>query len=108
MDYNGNEFKGLVFEYMSNGSLEKWLHLISVGENQSRSLNLIQRLNIVVDVASALCYLHKHCEQPIIHCDLKPNNILLDNEMTAHVSDFELAKLITATNGFSKSKISTI
>ncbi|XP_061999520.1 probable LRR receptor-like serine/threonine-protein kinase At3g47570 [Rosa rugosa] len=92
-DYNGNDFKALVFEYMLNGSLEEWLHR----ENQSRSLNLLQRLNIAVDVASALCYLHDHCEPQIIHCDMKPSNVLLDDDMVARVGDFGLARLISTT-----------
>ncbi|XP_004308929.1 PREDICTED: probable LRR receptor-like serine/threonine-protein kinase At3g47570-like [Fragaria vesca subsp. vesca] len=80
-DHDGNDFKALVFEYKSNGSLEEWLH----SENQSRSLNLLQRLNIAVDVASALCYLHDHCEPQIIHRDMKPSNVLLDEDMVACV-----------------------
>ena len=44
MDYNGNEFKALVFEFMANGSLEKWQHPYRDNENQSRNLNLLQRL----------------------------------------------------------------
>lgn len=92
------------FEYMSNGSLEQWLHR----ENQSRSSSLHQRLKIAVDVASALYYLHDHCEQPIIHCDLKPSNILLDNDMIARVGDFGLARLISATVDSSLSQSSTV
>ncbi|XP_040368572.1 probable LRR receptor-like serine/threonine-protein kinase At3g47570 isoform X3 [Rosa chinensis] len=104
MDYNGTEFKALVFEYMSNGSLEEWLHR----ENRSMSLTLLQRLNIVVDVASALCYLHDHCEPPIIHCDMKPSNVLLDDNMVAHVGDFGLARLISTTTVSSQTQSSTI
>ncbi|XP_061997561.1 probable LRR receptor-like serine/threonine-protein kinase At3g47570 [Rosa rugosa] len=104
MDYNGTEFKALIFEYMSNGSLEEWLHR----ENRSMSLTLLQRLNIVVDVASALCYLHDHCEPPIIHCDMKPSNVLLDDDMVAHVGDFGLARLISTTTESSQTQSSTI
>ncbi|XP_004308928.1 PREDICTED: probable LRR receptor-like serine/threonine-protein kinase At3g47570 [Fragaria vesca subsp. vesca] len=103
-DHDGNDFKALVFEYMSNGSLEEWLH----SENQSRSLNLLQRLNIAVDVASALCYLHDHCEPQIIHRDMKPSNVLLDDDMVACVSDFGLARLIPATADSSENLSSTV
>ncbi|PON42476.1 LOW QUALITY PROTEIN: GPCR kinase [Trema orientale] len=108
MDYNNNDFKALVFEYMSNGSLEKWLDPMTGYENQSMSLNLIQRINIAADVATAIHYLHDHCDQPIIHCDLKPSNVLLDNDMIAHVGDFGLARLMLNTNGLSESQTSTI
>ncbi|PON69028.1 Serine/threonine protein kinase, partial [Parasponia andersonii] len=109
MDYNNNDFKALVFEYMFNGSLEKWLHPMTVGnENQSiLSLTLGQRLNIATDVASAIRYLHDHCDQSIIHCDLKPSNVLLDKEMIAHVGDFGLARLIANTDCFSESHTRT-
>ncbi|XP_062095201.1 probable LRR receptor-like serine/threonine-protein kinase At3g47570 [Humulus lupulus] len=108
MDFNGNEFKALVFEYMTNGSLDKWLHSVADGENQSRGLKFFQRLTIASDVASAICYLHDHCDHPIIHCDLKPSNVLLDDEMVAHVSDFGLARLIFNTNQMSETQSSTI
>ncbi|XVF23893.1 hypothetical protein REPUB_Repub13aG0078900 [Reevesia pubescens] len=98
VDYQGNGFKALVYEFMVNGSLEDWLHpSISIEEQQMlRNLNFFQRLNVAIDVANALEYLHHHCETPIIHCDLKPSNILLDEEMVGHISDFGLAKILSA------------
>ncbi|KAL5708377.1 non-specific serine/threonine protein kinase [Ranunculus cassubicifolius] len=94
-DYEGNDFKALVFEFMSNGSLEDWLHPdVARKEDQFRSLNLIQRLNAATDVATALNYLHHECYTTIIHRDLKPSNVLLDDDMVAHVGDFGLAKLL--------------
>ncbi|XP_062020571.1 probable LRR receptor-like serine/threonine-protein kinase At3g47570 [Rosa rugosa] len=82
------DFKGLVLNYMPNGSLEKWLY------SQNSSLDLVQRLDIMIDVASALEYLYHDYEVPIVHCDLKPSNILLDDDMVAHVADFGIAKLL--------------
>ncbi|XP_058111192.1 probable LRR receptor-like serine/threonine-protein kinase At3g47570 [Magnolia sinica] len=94
IDFKGNDFKALVYEYMSNGSLEKWLH--REGHDQPRrNLKFTQRLNIAIDVASALDYLHNHCQTSIIHQDLKPSNILLDDDMIAHVSDFGLARFLS-------------
>ncbi|CAL5411944.1 unnamed protein product [Camellia sinensis] len=99
VNFQGNEFKALVYEFMANGSLEKWLHHDGIENNgqeeESRNLKLIQRLNIAIDVPSAIEYLHYHCDSTIIHGDLKPSNVLLDDEMIAHVGDFGLAKIIS-------------
>ncbi|KAL7185343.1 hypothetical protein ACSBR2_027309 [Camellia fascicularis] len=84
----GNDKLCGVYEFMDNGSLEEWLHPNENKDDahaESRNLNLLQRLNIAIDVASALDYLHNHCPEPIVHCDLKPSNVLLNNEMIGHV-----------------------
>ncbi|KAH9717540.1 putative receptor-like protein kinase [Citrus sinensis] len=94
-DFKGVDFKALVFEYMGNGSLEDWLHQ-SNDQVEVCKLSLIQRLNIAIDVASAIEYLHHHCQPPMVHGDLKPSNVLLDHDMVAHVGDFGLAKFLSS------------
>ncbi|MBA0629676.1 hypothetical protein Godav_024193 [Gossypium davidsonii] len=98
VNYQGNDFKALVYEFMENGSLEDWLHPnVSMNESEmTRNLDFFQRVNMAIDVAHALQYLHHHCETSIIHCDLKPSNILLDGEMVGHIGDFGLAKILSA------------
>lgn len=84
----------LILEYMQNGSLEDHLHL---KENEPRScmLTWVERWHIAMAIVEGLLYLHEHCPiSPIIHCDIKPSNILLDAEMQVHISDFGLAKVI--------------
>ncbi|XP_058109238.1 probable LRR receptor-like serine/threonine-protein kinase At3g47570 [Magnolia sinica] len=108
IDFNGNDFKALVFEYLPNGSLEKWLHPNVDEQLQLRNLNLTQRLNIAIDVALALDYLHHHSQTPIVHRDLKPSNVLLDDDMVAHVGDFGLSRFLDeAAESFSQNQTST-
>ncbi|TYJ36524.1 hypothetical protein E1A91_A05G312400v1 [Gossypium mustelinum] len=82
------DFKALVLELMPNGNLEKCLY------SNNHFLDILQRINIMIDVASALEYLHSGYSTPLIHCDLKPSNVLLDKDMIAHVGDFGIAKLL--------------
>lgn len=100
VDYQGNDFRAIIYEFMPGGSLESWLHPQKDvnKEDICRRLNLEQRLNIAIDIASALEYLHCHCQQSIVHCDLKPSNVLLDNDMVAHVGDFGLAQVLSRTS----------
>ncbi|KAJ8770822.1 hypothetical protein K2173_021737 [Erythroxylum novogranatense] len=107
LDYKGNEFTALVYQFMENGSLENWLHPDPNKRSTMKNFDLLQRLNIAIDVSSALHYLHDECESSIIHRDLKPGNVLLDKDMIAHVSDFGVAKIISTINDFSQSLTST-
>ncbi|KAI3793189.1 hypothetical protein L1987_35804 [Smallanthus sonchifolius] len=90
VDFHGNDFKALVYEFMPNGSLHDKLHSSACTPRP----NLLQRINILINVACALDYLHNHCLSTIVHGDLKPSNILLDDDMVAHVGDFGLARFL--------------
>ncbi|XP_058075534.1 G-type lectin S-receptor-like serine/threonine-protein kinase LECRK3 [Magnolia sinica] len=77
----------LVYEFMSNGSLSSFLF-----GGLKPKWNL--RMQIALGIARGLMYLHEECSTQIIHCDIKPSNILLDDCLTARISDFGLAKLL--------------
>jgi receptor kinase-like protein len=108
IDNNGNDFKAFVYEFMPNGSLECWLHPATTSQTEQRSLNLLERVSILLDVAFALDYLHCHGPAPVVHCDLKPSNVLLDADMVAHVGDFGLAKIIVDTSPAIQQSISSM
>ncbi|KAL9993883.1 putative protein kinase RLK-Pelle-SD-2b family [Helianthus debilis subsp. tardiflorus] len=80
----------LVYDFMSNGSLDRWICL----GNREHILEWQCRKKIILDIAKGLAYLHEECMQKIIHLDIKPQNILLDKDFNAKVSDFGLSKLI--------------
>lgn len=84
----GNK-KVLVYDYMANGSLDFHLFI-----SQKAVLGWKQRYQIALGTARGLAYLHDECRDCIIHCDIKPENILLDSQFGAKVADFGLAKLV--------------
>ncbi|KAK3156435.1 hypothetical protein QOZ80_2AG0107270 [Eleusine coracana subsp. coracana] len=91
----------LVYEHMGNGSLDKWIFR----KNQSCSLSWAIRHKIILDIAKGLAYLHEECRQKIAHLDIKPGNILLDENFNAKISDFGLAKLIDRDQSHVMTKI---
>ncbi|XP_020259464.1 G-type lectin S-receptor-like serine/threonine-protein kinase At2g19130 [Asparagus officinalis] len=81
--------KILVYDYMPMGSLDH--HLF---QKQSKNLDWKTRYQIILGTARGLAYLHEECRECIIHCDIKPENVLLDTEFCPKLSDFGMAKLI--------------
>ncbi|XP_031398658.1 probable receptor-like protein kinase At5g18500 isoform X2 [Punica granatum] len=90
----------LVYEYVSNGNLEQWLH---GGMCQHEYLTWEARLKVLLGTAKALGYLHEAIEPKVVHRDIKSSNILIDEDFNAKISDFGLAKLL----GAGKSHITT-
>lgn len=85
----------LVYEFMEYGSLEEMLH----GRTKTRDRRILtweERKKIARGAAKGLCFLHHNCIPHIIHRDMKSSNVLLDHEMEARVSDFGMARLISA------------
>ncbi|WOH14605.1 hypothetical protein DCAR_0934125 [Daucus carota subsp. sativus] len=87
----------LVYEFMSNGTLASFLFGISRPDWN-------KRLQMAYGIARGLMYLHEECSTQIIHCDIKPQNILLDDTFTTKISDFGLAKLL----GSDQTRTSTV
>ncbi|GLJ39693.1 hypothetical protein SUGI_0811520 [Cryptomeria japonica] len=85
------DFKALILPFMSNGSLERWLYHSEGGRCR---LNLSDRIRIAMEIAEGMTYLHHYCFVQVIHCDLKPNNVLLGDDMTSYIADFGLSNII--------------
>ncbi|KAB5527115.1 hypothetical protein DKX38_020962 [Salix brachista] len=83
-----NSHRLLIYDYMPNGPLSAYLR------RDGLNLSWDVRFRVAVSTARGIAYLHEECRDCIIHCDIKPENILLDSDYTAKVSDFGLAKLI--------------
>ncbi|EOA12844.1 hypothetical protein CARUB_v10025811mg [Capsella rubella] len=104
---NGEEFRFLVYEFMENGSLGDVLH--SKKEHSAvSSLDWTTRFSIAVGAAQGLAYLHHDSVPPIVHRDVKSNNILLDHEMKPRVADFGLAKTLKRKDNDGVSDVSTM
>ncbi|XP_047053732.1 PR5-like receptor kinase [Lolium rigidum] len=82
----------LVYEYMPKGSLDRWIYCQH--ENNAPPLDWSMRCKIITHIAKGLSYLHEECMKRIAHLDIKPQNILLDDNFNAKISDFGLCKLI--------------
>ncbi|XP_056166375.1 receptor kinase-like protein Xa21 [Syzygium oleosum] len=82
------DLRALVPQYVPNGGLGKWLY------SNNYNLGLHQRVKITVDVATALEYLHQGQPEPIVHCDLKPSDVLINEVLVAQIRDFGIAKIL--------------
>ncbi|XP_057996152.1 rust resistance kinase Lr10 isoform X1 [Hevea brasiliensis] len=86
--------RALVYEFMCSGSLEKYIF----SQKQDVALSCEKIYEISLDIARGIEYLHRGCSVQILHFDIKPHNILLDEKFKAKVSDFGLAKLYPTEN----------
>ncbi|GAU14799.1 hypothetical protein TSUD_50110 [Trifolium subterraneum] len=85
--------KALIYEFMPNGSLEKFIYEEKNPLKEERQLDCKTLYDIAVGVAQGLEYLHKGCNTRILHFDIKPHNILIDDDFCPKISDFGLAKI---------------
>ncbi|KAL5224322.1 hypothetical protein ABZP36_010961 [Zizania latifolia] len=106
------EQRMLVYEYVPNGSLDKYLFSGGGGGHEGESqqekkplLDLHTRYRIALGVARAIAYLHEECLEWVLHCDIKPENILLEDDFCPKVSDFGLSKLTSKKEKVTMSRI---
>ncbi|XP_044959357.1 putative leucine-rich repeat receptor-like serine/threonine-protein kinase At2g24130 [Hordeum vulgare subsp. vulgare] len=86
------DFHAIVLPLMANGSLES--HLYPRVGGPGRGMDLAWLVSIAGDIAEGLTYLHHYAPVRVVHCDLKPSNVLLDDDMTAVVADFGIARMV--------------
>ncbi|XP_059455080.1 probable receptor-like protein kinase At5g20050 [Corylus avellana] len=87
----------LVYEFIPNGSLDCWIFPRRETQNRRGGcLSCESRYRVAIDVAKALSYLHHDCRSRVLHLDVKPENILLDENYKAIVADFGLSKQVVA------------
>ncbi|CAI9272574.1 unnamed protein product [Lactuca saligna] len=89
----------LVFEFAVNGPLSDWIYQDEHEQTTNKSLNWIQRIQIALDVANALDYLHSYTTPPYVYKNLESSNILLDDEFRAKIIDFDLARSAEGQDG---------
>ncbi|GAY53365.1 hypothetical protein CUMW_148770 [Citrus unshiu] len=90
--------RALIYEFMPNGSLEKFVYNGDTSK-PCQYLRWEKMYEIVIGIAKGLEYLHRGCSTRILHFDIKPHNILLDQDFCPKISDFGLAKLCTTKKG---------
>ncbi|XP_038717145.1 G-type lectin S-receptor-like serine/threonine-protein kinase LECRK3 [Tripterygium wilfordii] len=95
---NEGSHRILIYEFMPNGTLANFLFSIPKPDWNAR-------VQIALGIARGLVYLHEECDVPIIHCDIKPQNILLDECFTARISDFGLAKMLLSNQSRTRTLI---
>ncbi|XP_074283867.1 G-type lectin S-receptor-like serine/threonine-protein kinase LECRK3 [Silene latifolia] len=88
----------LVYEYMSNGTVADYLF-------SDKRPSWVERIQIGQGIARGLLYLHEECTTQIIHCDIKPQNVLVDDYHNARISDFGLAKLLVLNQNYTNTAV---
>ncbi|XP_074281277.1 G-type lectin S-receptor-like serine/threonine-protein kinase LECRK3 isoform X2 [Silene latifolia] len=88
----------LVYEYMSNGTVADYLF-------SDKRPSWVERIQIGQGIARGLLYLHEECTTQIIHCDIKPQNVLVDDHHNARIADFGLAKLLVLNQNYTNTAV---
>ncbi|KAI7739814.1 hypothetical protein M8C21_024278, partial [Ambrosia artemisiifolia] len=92
---SNNHKRALIYEFMPNGSLEKYINHGRDSQKSSKQLEVMKLYEVALGIARGLDYMHRGCNPRILHLDIKPHNILLDDKFCPKIADFGLAKLYT-------------